>query len=102
MALLTEELRAWLRPGLAGFIATVAPNGRLEMSRLWAVRAREGRDELEAYVLRCGSLDLLSNLASGGRAALNLIHVSTYSSRMFKGACTISALERDQSFVDSC
>jgi hypothetical protein len=100
--LLSEEMRAWLRPGLAGFIGTVADNGRSELTRLWAVRAREGRDELEAYVLRCASSDLLANLVNGGRAALNLIHVPTYSSRMFKGDCSISTLEMDQRFVDTC
>jgi hypothetical protein len=100
MAVLTSELRAWLTPGKAGMVAAVDPSGQPQITRVWAVRAHDQRDELEVYVLRAAALAVLDALANGGRAALNLIEVSNYRSRMFKGACEISPFDADSAFLD--
>ena len=85
MAVLTEELRAWLQPGLAGALATLDPTGQPEMARFYALRALATRDVLEVYLLRCGSEKVVAQLARGARVVVNAIEVSTYRSRSFKG-----------------
>jgi len=100
MSVLSPELCAWLAPGLAGMIAAVDRSGQPQMARVWAVRGPKAGDVIEVYVQRAASRALVESLTNGGRAALNLIEVTTYRSRMFKGACEVSKRETDSAFLD--
>jgi hypothetical protein len=107
MGVLSSELRGWVVPGLAGVIAVVDSRGLPRIARVWAARVLDGSDVIEIYVQRAGALPLLEalvydlfNLESGRRAALNLIEVTTYRSRMFKGACALAPNDPDPTFVD--
>ncbi len=100
MSVLSPDLCAWLAPGLAGMIAAVDRSGRPQLARVWALRAANERDVIEVYVQRAASQALVESLSNGGRAALNLIEVTTYRSRMFKGACEVSTHEPDSAFLD--
>jgi len=99
MVMLSYELRDWLVPGLAGTIASVDVARQPQIARVWMARATEG-DVLEVYVLRLASLALVEAVVSGGRAALNLIHVATYRSRLFKGRCEVSAAGVDDAVLE--
>lgn len=98
MTVLTDELRTWLRQGLPGVVATVGADRRPEIVRVWAVRAVEGCDRLEAYVLRAGADRFLERLAEGTRVALNVIELPSYVSRAFKGTCEPFEEALDEAF----
>jgi hypothetical protein len=100
VAVIGADLRAWLRPGLAGTVATVDASGQPQLARVWSVRVEAGRDLIEIYVQRSSALAFAAGLASRGRAALNLIEVSSYRSRLFKGACEISPAAPDAAFLE--
>jgi hypothetical protein len=102
MAVIAPELRAWLRPGLAGMIATADATGRPELSRIWALRVDPDRDRIEVYVQRTVAVRLLQNLAHSERAALNAVEVDTYRSRLFKGRCAVSAAPIDGALLEAC
>jgi hypothetical protein len=102
MSALSLELRAWLVPGLAGVVASADARGQPAISRVWAARALPGRDVLELYVQRSSAERFLANLAHSGRAAANLIEVTSYRSRAFKGACAVSEAPLDQELLDAC
>jgi hypothetical protein len=91
MVALSSELRDWLVPGLAGTIASVDAEQRPQIARVWAAWAGVG-DVIEVYVLRLAASGVLEGIANSGRAALNLIEVATYRSRLFKGRCEISQI----------
>jgi hypothetical protein len=104
MTALTRELRAWIKPGLAGVIAVADDAQKPEIVRLWAVRAPDpcdALDILEAYVLRAAAARLLEILGDGRRAALNVVEVSSYRSRLFKGFCTPLRGAVDQALIDA-
>ena len=100
MPLLSPELRAWLKPGLAGMVASTDALRRPQSVRLWALRARAESDVLEFCVQRSGSPKFFANLSNGGRVALNAIEVDSYRSRTFKGFCRISESAPDPAFVE--
>jgi len=100
MSALSAELRAWLVPGLAGTIAAVDRKHRPQLARVWSVRALDDADQLLVYVLRAASSGLLEGVESRGRAALNLIEVESYRSRLFKGPCRVSTAPIDAAFLD--
>jgi hypothetical protein len=100
VAVISSDLRAWLSPGLAGTVATVDASGQPQLARVWAVRVDDRHDVIEVYVQRSSSLAFIAGIASGGRAALNLIEVCSYRSRMFKGACEVSPAEPDAVFLE--
>jgi hypothetical protein len=102
MSVLSLELRAWLLPGLAGCVANADARGQPAISRVWAARALPGHDALELYVRRPSAERFLANLAHNGRAAANLIEVTSYRSRAFKGACALSEAPLDETFLDTC
>ena len=97
--MLSSELRDWLVPGLAGTLASVDAEQQPQIARVWMARATEG-DVIEVYVLRSASLALVEAVVQRGRAALNLIHVATYRSRLFKGRCEVSPAEVDDAVLD--
>jgi hypothetical protein len=99
MTMLSSELREWLVPGLAGTLAAVDAEQQPQIARVWMARAAEG-DVIEIYVLRSASLALVEAVARRGRAALNLIHVATYRSRLFKGRCEISSASVDEAVLE--
>ncbi len=99
MAMLSPELRNWLVPGLAGTLASVDAEQQPQIARVWLARATEG-DVIEVYVLRVASLALVEAVVSSGRAALNLIQVTTYSSRLFKGRCKVSPFRADDAVLE--
>jgi hypothetical protein len=102
MSVLSLELRAWLAPGLAGCVANADARGQPTISRIWAARALPDSDSLELYLRRPNAERFLANLAHNGRAAANLIEVTSYRSRAFKGACALSETPLDHTFLDSC
>jgi hypothetical protein len=102
MAVISSELRAWLRPGLAGMVAAADASGRPELSRIWALWVDPDRDRIEVYVQRSVASRLLENLEGGSRAALNTVEVDTYRSRLFKGHCSVSAAPIDEALLDRC
>ena len=89
MVALSSELRDWLVPGLAGTVASVDAEQRPQIVRVWAAWPGVA-DVIEVYVLRSAAPGVLEGIASSGRAALNLIEVATYRSRLFKGRCEVS------------
>jgi hypothetical protein len=99
MVMLPSELRDWLVPGLAGTLASVDAEQQPQIARVWMARATEG-DVIEVYVLRLASLALVEAVVSSGRAALNLVQVATYRSRMFKGRCEVSAVGVDDAVLE--
>jgi hypothetical protein len=104
MAALTRELRAWIQPGVAGVIAVADDARQPEIVRMWAVRAvdlADAPDILEAYALREAAARLLEIMGDGRRAALNVVEVSSYRSRLFKGFCTPLRGAVDQAFIDA-
>jgi hypothetical protein len=102
MTTLTPDLRAFVRPGLAGTIVAADAASRLQSARVWAARPLEGRDVVELYVVREGASRLVESVSRNGRAAANLIDVPTYRSRTFKGRCTLSETALDVRFLDEC
>lgn len=102
MAVLSPELRAWLQPGLAGTVATSDPLGQPEIVRVWAARCDPSRDRIEIYVQRSCAQRFLEYVTPGSRAALNLIGVSTYRSRSFKGLCTPHDVPIDPQWLETC
>jgi len=100
MSALSPELRAWLVPGLAGTIASVDRNQQPQIARVWAVRALDDADQILVYVLRAASGELLEGVENSGRAALNLIEVESYRSRLFKGTCRVSPEPIDAAFLN--
>jgi len=101
MAVISSELRAWLRPGLAGMVATVDTTGRPELSRIWALRPDPLHDRIEIYLQRSVAARLVQNLESTGRAALNAVEVHTYRSRLFKGRCAVSTAPIDEALLEA-
>lgn len=101
MAVISSELREWLRPGLAGMVAAADRTGRPELSRIWAMRVDAERDRIEIYVQRSVSARLVQNLEQTGRAALNAVEVHTYRSRLFKGSCRISTAPIDEALLEA-
>jgi hypothetical protein len=101
MTVLSPELRAWLVPGLAGVMATADSSRQPQIVRVWAARALPGRDVLEVYTQRSVSDAWLEALTRSGRAALNLIDVPTYRSRMFKGPCEPSSEGPEAGFLNA-
>ncbi len=99
MVMLSLELRNWLVPGLAGTVASVDAEQQPQIARVWMARVTEA-DVIEVYVLRSASLAFVDAIVSSGRAALNLIQVTTYSSRMFKGRCEVSPLRVDDAVLE--
>ena len=99
MTMLSSELRDWLVPGLAGTLASVDAEQQPQIARVWMARATEG-DVIEVYVLRSAAAALVEAVFSSGRAALNLIHVATYRSRLFKGRCEVSLATVDDAVLD--
>lgn len=97
-----SELRAWVRPGLAGAIAVAEGPSAVEIVRFWALRFREGSNILDIYVQRSAAERALAMLAGGARAALNAIEVETYRSRQFKGDCIVSQDHVDGTFLAAC
>ena len=87
-------------PGLAGTIASVDRRHQPQIARVWSVRALGDSDQILVYVLRAASSALLEGIESSGRAALNLIEVSSYRSRLFKGTCRVSPEPIDAAFLD--
>lgn len=102
MPVISPELRAWLRPGLAGMVAAADASGRPELSRIWALWVTPDRDRIEVYVQRSVAGRLLENLGHGGRAALNMVEVDTYRSRLFKGHCSVSPEPIDEALLEEC
>jgi hypothetical protein len=100
MSALSPELRTWLVPGLAGTIASVDRQGQPQMTRVWSVRTSQEPEQLVLYVLRAASSGLLEGIQNSGRAALNLIEVATYRSRLFKGTCSVSPDGVDAAFLE--
>lgn len=100
MVALSSELRAWLVPGLAGMIASVDRAGQPQLARIWAARPQREPDVIEICVQRLASANLCQAIASSGRAALNLIEVSTYRSRLFKGRCEVAAAAVDEAALE--
>jgi len=98
MSALSPELRAWLVPGLAGTIASVDRDGQPQIARVWSARALDD-DQLLVYVLRAAASGLLEGIQNSGRAALNLIEVASYRSRLFKGTCRVSPDPIDAVFL---
>ena len=99
MAVLSPELRAWVAPGRAGVIAVVDASGLPRVARLWAARVLDA-DIIEIYLQRSSALPVLEALAERRQAAVNLIEVTTYRSRMFKGTCELSPTDPDEAFVE--
>lgn len=99
MLALSSELCAWIVPGLAGTIASVDREQQPQMARVWAARPRQERDVVEVYVLRSAAPALLEGVVSSGRAALNLIEVSSYRSRLFTGPCRLSTTGVESAFL---
>lgn len=99
MSGLSSELRAWLKPGLAGVIAVVDDAGQPEIARLWAVRALDDADIIEVYAQRTAAARLVEIVGQGRRAAVNVVEVSSYRSRLLKGFCTPLS-DVDQPFVN--
>jgi hypothetical protein len=98
MSVLTPELIAWLTPGLAGTVAAVDAGGQPQVARMWGVRVT-GPDAVEVYVQRGAAGTLLEALVGGGRAAVNLIEVRTYRSRLLKGQCSPPSADVDEAFL---
>jgi hypothetical protein len=103
MGVLSSELRGWIVPGRAGVVTVVDAAGLPRIARIWAARALEGNDVIELCVQRAGALPVLEALetCTRVRAALNLIEVTTYRSRTFKGACELSPTGADPEVVDA-
>jgi hypothetical protein len=101
MSALSPELRAWLKPGLAGAIAVADDAGQPEIVRHWGVRALDESDVVEFYVQRAAAHRLVEIIAAGRRAAVNLVEVSSYRSRLLKGFCTPLLSDVDQAFVEA-
>jgi hypothetical protein len=101
MGVLSSELRRWIVPGQAGVIAITDSDGSPLVARVWAARAIDGCDVIEVFVQRSSALPLLGALAESCRAALNLIEITTYRSRMFKGSCELASHEADPVFGDA-
>lgn len=100
MGALSPPLRAWIVPGLAGVVAVVDADGMPRLARIWAVRAPDDGDLLEVYVQASSARGLLDALDRPRRAALNLIEVTTYRSRAFKGACERSLRDPDPAVIE--
>jgi hypothetical protein len=100
MVALSPELRAWLVPGLAGMVSSVDGAGQPQLARIWAARPHAEPDVIEIYVQRSASPRLLGAISSSGRAALNLIEVFTYRSRLFKGRCAVAEAAVDVASLD--
>jgi hypothetical protein len=100
MGTLSSELREWIVPGLAGAIATVDPDGQPRLARVWAAWAREASDVIDIYVHSSNAHTLARGLAGNGRAALSLIDVPSYRSRLFKGPCVASGIVPDLATLD--
>ncbi len=100
MGALSPSLRAWIVPGLAGSIAVVDADGMPQLARVWAARAPDDGDLLEVYVQASSARGLLDALDRPRRAALNLIEVTTYRSRAFKGACELSLRDPDPAVIE--
>jgi hypothetical protein len=98
MSVLSVELRQWLRPGLLGVVAAVDADARPQLARHWGVRLLPENDVLEFYLTKVAGERCLRVFATGARAALNLIEVPSYRSRMFKGRCTVSHAAIDTAF----
>lgn len=85
--MLSTELRDWIVPGLAGVVAIVDADGLPHIARVWG--ARVSGDAIDVYVQRAAAGPVLEALIVCRRAALNLIEVATYRSRLFKGSCEV-------------
>jgi hypothetical protein len=101
MAVLSPELRAWVTPGLAGVIAIIDASALPRVARIWAARILDG-DILEIGVQRSSALPVLEALAERRQAAVNVIEVTTYRSRMFRGPCELAPTDPDMAFVEAC
>ena len=99
MSALTPELRAWVKPGLAGAVTVADDTGQPEIVRFWAVRLLDDSDVVEVFLQRATAARLLEILVDGRRAALNAVEVSSYRSRLLKGFCTPLTGEVDQAFA---
>jgi hypothetical protein len=99
MSALTPELRAWLKPGVAGVVTVADDDGQPEIVRFWAVRPLDDSDVVEVFLQRATAARLLEVLADGRRAALNAVEVSSYRSRLLKGFCTRLTGDVDQAFA---
>ncbi|HEV8246498.1 MAG TPA: hypothetical protein VGP93_12050, partial [Polyangiaceae bacterium] len=98
---LSSELRAWLVPGLVGVIAAADSRQQPQIARVWAFRViSQERDVIDVYVPCAASPTLLEALANGSRAALNLIELPSYRSRLFKGPCEVSRAVPEPAFLD--
>jgi hypothetical protein len=80
----------------------VDANGQPRIARVWGARPLGAGDVIEFGVLGSASHGFVDAIASGGRAALNLIEVTSYRSRMFKGACRLSPAEPGSAWLDEC
>ena len=99
MSVLSSELREWLKPGLLGVVAAVDATGQPQIGRHWAARALAETDVLELYLLRVAGDRCLQIFAKQARAALNLIELPSYRSRLFKGDCSLSGVAIDAEFL---
>jgi hypothetical protein len=98
---LSPELSDFIQPGLAGMVAAADGERRAHAVRVWAARLL-GPSTLELYVLRAPAGAFLAALSEGSRAAANLIEVSTYRSRAFKGTCRVSSEPLDPEHLRQC
>lgn len=103
MGVLSTELREWIALGRAGALTVVDANGSPRIARIWAARPLDGSDVIELCVQRSSAVAVLDALDGRARlrGALNLIEVTTYKSRMFKGACERSPADADPAFVEA-
>jgi len=102
MTLLSPQLRAWLKPGLAGTVAASDELGQPEIVRVWASRCDPMLDVIELYVQQSCAQRFVACLTPESRAALNLVEVATYRSRTFKGVCALSAVAIDEPWLTEC
>ena len=100
MSAISSELREWVRPGLAGMVTVVRPDGLPEIARVWGARSAADPDGLEIDVQRAAAVGLLAALDAESRAAVNLIEIPSYRSRTFKGSCRLLPVPPDVALVE--
>ena len=104
MPVLSNELREWLQPGLAGVLATADASGSPEIARVFAYHAATDQDAIQLWLLRSTADKIVRNLAAGARAAFNAIEIPSYRSRTFKGWGTVvrDISEADGALIVEC
>jgi len=101
MSAISEELRAWLGGAMPGMIASADASARPVSLRVWGAHPVPHTDVVEVFVLRSASAALVEALAVSRRAAMNLIELPSYRSRLFKGTCVATDLPADEGVVEA-